>query len=427
MDRRQFVAALGAAFAARAMTSSGEVQATSTPGATSHDAGPVTLFLAGDVMLGRGIDQVLPHSVDPRLHESYVKDARRYVALAEAEHGEIPAPVPFDYVWGDALAELDRMDPDARIINLETAVTTSDSPWAHKGIHYRMHPENTPVLTAAGIDVCVLGNNHVMDWGRAGLRETLEALSAAGLPTAGAGESARAAAAPAVVETGKGRLLVFSYGTPTAGVPTDWAAAGEAGGGEADGGEGDGEGARAGVNLLPTLDREAADRVIEDVESRREDGDRVVVSIHWGGNWGYDVPAAQRWFAHRLIDAGAADVVHGHSSHHPKGIEVHGGRLILYGAGDFLNDYEGIGGREEYRGGLTVMYFPTLAPSGELVELRMAPMRIRRFRLERAPEEDAEWLAERLDEHSRVLGTRVAPPAPGPAPGPRFGFSVFRE
>ena len=53
----------------------------------------ITLFLCGDVMTGRGIDQVLPHPSDPRLYESYVRNAKEYVALAEAANGPIPQPV----------------------------------------------------------------------------------------------------------------------------------------------------------------------------------------------------------------------------------------------------------------------------------------------------------------------------------------------
>ena len=382
MRRRRFLAGMTALFGLPGLA---------RPARRASPSDDLTLFLAGDVMLGRGIDQVLPHSVDPGLHERYVKSAERYVELAEAESGEIPDEVQFDYVWGDALAELDRVSPDARIINLETAVTTADDPWPRKGIHYRMHPGNVPVLTAAGIEACVLGNNHVMDWGRAGLVETLRSLHAGGLRTPGAGIDAGDARRPAVVETAAGRLLVHSYGMPGAGVPTAWAAAAT----------------QPGVNLLPEPGGKEAERVIAEVEAHRRPGDRVIVSIHWGPNWGYAVPAAQRRFAHRLIDSGAVDAIHGHSSHHPKGIEVHRGRPILYGAGDFLNDYEGIGGREEYRGELTLMYFATLGPSGELEALRMTPMRVRRFRLERATAQETAWLAETLDRHSRPLGVRV--------------------
>jgi poly-gamma-glutamate synthesis protein (capsule biosynthesis protein) len=114
-------------------------------------------------MIGRGIDQVLPHPSDPRLYEPVLQTALGYVALAVATHGPIPAPVDFAYIWGDALDAFTRMAPDVRIINLETAVTTSDTYWPDKGIHYRMHPANIPCLTAAQIDCVILSNNHTLD------------------------------------------------------------------------------------------------------------------------------------------------------------------------------------------------------------------------------------------------------------------------
>lgn len=114
-------------------------------------------------MTGRGIDQILPHPVDPRLYEPWVTDAREYVGLAERANGPVPRPVDFAYVWGDALAELDAAAPDLRIVNLETAVTRNDEPWLGKGINYRMHPENVACLAAARLDCCTLANNHVLD------------------------------------------------------------------------------------------------------------------------------------------------------------------------------------------------------------------------------------------------------------------------
>lgn len=86
----------------------------------------VTLFLCGDVMTGRAIDQILPHPCPPHLYESYLRSATEYVALAEGVSGPIPRPCDFAYVWGDALRELERRRPAARIVNLETAVTTSE-------------------------------------------------------------------------------------------------------------------------------------------------------------------------------------------------------------------------------------------------------------------------------------------------------------
>src|SRR5689334_3911408 len=134
-----------------------------------HTQVMVTLFVCGDVMTGRGVDQILAHPCPPEIHESYVRDARDYVDLAEEANGPIARPVAAAYIWGDALQELEHVAPDARIINLETSVTTSEDFWRGKGIHYRMHPQNVTCLVAAGVDVCVLANNHVLDYGRAGL------------------------------------------------------------------------------------------------------------------------------------------------------------------------------------------------------------------------------------------------------------------
>lgn len=341
-------------------------------------------------MLGRGVDQILPQSVEPRLHESFVKDARDYIALAEQKSGKIERPVGYDYVWGDALAALERVKPDLRIINLETSITTSDAPWPDKGIHYRMHPQNVKAITTAKIDACVLANNHVMDWGYAGLTETVRTLEQAGVKPVGAGADEQQAAAPAVLKAGeRARVLVFAYGMPTAGVPERWAARGEKGG----------------VNDLPDLHPRQVDRIAATIRQHRKLGDIVVFSIHWGGNWGWEIPKEHIDFAHALIDRAAVDIVHGHSSHHVNGLEVHNGKLILYGCGDFINDYEGIGGHEAFRPDLSLMYFPSIDPAtGKLASLRLVPMQIRRLRLNRAEKEDATWLRDTLARQSKPFG-----------------------
>jgi poly-gamma-glutamate synthesis protein (capsule biosynthesis protein) len=153
--------------------------------------------------------------------------------------------------------------------------------------------------------------------------------------------------------------------------------------------------------------------VVRRVHAAKRAGDLALVSLHWGGNWGYEIARAERAFAHALIDAGI-DLVHGHSSHHPKGLEVYGDRLILYGCGDFLNDYEGIGGYASVRAELTLMYLPKLdAGSGRLLSMELVPMRIRRLRLERACEADARWLEAMLGREGKKLGTRVERGAAG--------------
>ena len=187
-----------------------------------------------------------------------------------------------------------------------------------------MHPDNTPVLEAAGIDCCALANNHMLDWGYDGLEETLQSLRQTGIATAGAGEDRAASTTPAVIDVGRGqRVLVFSLSHGSSGVPSSWSA---------------GEG-QAGVWRLAALGTRAVEQVSAVVRRFKRPGDIAVASIHWGGNWGFDLDPDMRKFARDLLDSAGIDLVHGHSSHHPRGLEVYRERLILYGCGDFINDY----------------------------------------------------------------------------------------
>ena len=350
------------------------------------------LFLCGDVMTGRGIDQALPNPVNPVLYEPCVRDAREYVALAEKAHGSISCPLSFDYIWGDALAELDRVRVDFRIVNLETAITSVETPWPGKGIHYRMHPQNVGCLSAGRISACALANNHVLDWGYDGLSETLQTLNAAGIAYSGAGNDADEAMQPAVLATaGRNRVLLFSFGSTTSGIPHEWKTTGVS----------------PGVNLLDDLSEATAARVCDQMRAHQQPGDLIIASIHWGGNWGYEIPREQIRFAHRLIDEGVA-IVHGHSSHHVKAIEVFRDRLILYGCGDFITDYEGISGYEMFHRDLALMYLVELDPSnGTLISARLVPMQMRRFRLKRASAADAKWLCNLLNELGERFGTTL--------------------
>lgn len=356
------------------------------------DDAPVVLFLCGDVMLGRGVDQILPNPGDPELRESYVRDARTYVALAEEANGPIPRPVGWAWPWGAALALLEQRRPDVRVVNLETSVTSSDEFAVGKSVHYRMNPANVPCLSTVSPDVCTLANNHVLDFGRQGLVETLATLAAAGLVTTGAGRDEAEAWRPAVVPVDEQcRVLVFSWGVPSSGIPHSWAAGHR----------------RPGVSVLTDLSPTSARKVIERVQAVKRPGDVVVASIHWGPNWGYGVTADETRFAHALVDGGV-DIVHGHSSHHPKPIEVYRGRLVLYGCGDFINDYEGIGGRDEFRDELRLMYVVSVERgTGTLDGLTMSPLRARKMRLEPAPPSDRAWLRDTLNRISARFGVSV--------------------
>jgi poly-gamma-glutamate synthesis protein (capsule biosynthesis protein) len=364
------------------------------PAIPASEEPQVTLFLCGDVMTGRGVDQVLPYPSSPEIFESYLDDARSYVDLAEKANGPITKPVPFSYIWGDALTVFERVSPDLRIINLETSITTSNRYWRGKGINYRMHPRNIECLSAAGIDGCALANNHILDWGYQGLTETLATLQQANMKTAGAGVDAEQARAPAIFDiAGKGRVILFSFAELHSGVPYNWYASKD----------------KAGINLLENLSENTVQQISEQIKAVKRENDIVIASIHWGSNWGYAIPGGHHRFAHGLIDNAAVDIIHGHSSHHPKGIEIYRNKPVIYGCGDFINDYEGINGHEEYRGDLSLMYFVTLnLISGELVQCELVPTQIRNLRVNHASTTDARWLAEMLNREGGQLNTRFS-------------------
>ncbi len=292
MNRRQFLMSIGAV--------AGTALVAPRVRGGQGSAGPsMRLFLAGDVMTGRGIDQILPSPGNPRLHEPRVQDAREYLALAEAVSGPIPRPA-----------------------NLAAAT----APYVH--------------------DVA-----------------------------------------------GKGRVLVYAFGSPTSGIPPAWAARQR----------------RAGVSLLIDFSERAIREIAETIRRTRRPRDVVVLSIHWGPNWGYAVADDHRSFAHRLIDDAGVDLVHGHSSHHPKGVEVYRNLLILYGCGDLLNDYEGIGGYEEFRDDLALMYLADVDPgSGGLMRPELLPFKIREFSLNPPSDSEIGWLADRLGRECRRFGSDVA-------------------
>ena len=298
-----------------------------------------------------------------------------YVALAEAASGPIPQPVDYSWPWGDAMQVLDELAPDLRIVNLETSITTSEDAQPAKAVLYRMHPGNVGCLTVARLDACSLANNHVLDFGVGGLEETLDVLTRRGFGTGRRGTRRAAGVAP-----GRAHRRRPSGPDLVGGVGLERRAARLGGGPDRS------------PESPSSASSPHADAFCERVRRVKQPGDIAVVSVHWGSNWGYDVPRAQVRFAHRLIDSGV-DVVHGHSSHHPRPVEVYRDRLVLYGCGDLINDYEGIGGQERFRGDLRLLYVARLDPAGALDELRMVPLHSRKMRLQLATDAGREVAA----------------------------------
>ncbi len=182
---------------------------------------------------------------------------------------------------GDTLFNCSKNGLWTRVFNLETSITKSGEYWKGKEIHYRMNPENVPCLSPAKIDCCCLANNHILDWGYSGLTETLETLNKANIKHCGAGNNIDEAESPAVFEAGgrgKGKVIIFSFGSETSGIPRSWAASEN----------------KPGVNLLRDLSDETINGIKEKVKAVKGQNDVAVASIHWGANWGYEVPIEQR-------------------------------------------------------------------------------------------------------------------------------------
>jgi len=356
------------------------------------------LFLTGDVMLGRGMDQILPKPCPPRIFEHSIKAARRYVELAEDAHGKLPLDRNLQYLWGSTLPELEIMKPVARIINLETAVTRSGNPWKGKNIHYRVSPENAETLRELnpnGTLVTTLANNHALDWGRRGLEDSLHTLKKLGIAVAGAGRDADEAASPAVVRVSQHhRVLVFGLGHKSSKIPEGWKA----------------DSTHSGINTAE-FTKQDLQRFAEQVKKFRRRGDIVVASVHWGGNWGFEIPEEQQAFARQLVDVADVDIVHGHSSHHFKGLELYKERLLMYGAGDYLNDYEGIKGghnHQKFKSNIGFMYFVDYDVSNRRVaQLILTPTQLRNFRVEAPTEMDLQWALRTLQRECKKFALRV--------------------
>ncbi len=246
------------------------------------------LVFVGDVMLGRLVNDLLQR-------------------------------VGGDYPWGDTKA-LFRAG-DWRVCNLECVISDCGRPWSKtpKAFHFRSDAKNVAVLKAAGIDAVSVANNHALDFEYDAMLEMLRLLDRAGIQHAGAGADLGEATRPGISNV-KGRsigLIAFTDNQP------EWEARPQS----------------PGLFYLPIdLSDERAEVLFATVRETRKRADLVVVSAHWGPNWGYEPLAAHVRFAHALIDGGA-DIIFGHSGHVFQGVELYNRRPIMYCTGNFVDDY----------------------------------------------------------------------------------------
>lgn len=311
----------------------------------------VRLLLGGDAMLGRGVDAAL------------------------RERGTAYPLAPLAPLFAAA---------DLRCVNLECAITPRHARFAGapKAFYFRADPVAADVLAMVGVDLVSLANNHALDAGPDGLRDTFAALAQRGIRWAGAGVDLASAMAPCIVECQGRRIGVLACCDHQ----PDFAATAQ----------------QPGIHYLDLDRRRDRQTLIARTAALAREVDHAIVSLHWMANWVPTIPPTRRRLAHALVDAGAR-VVWGHSPHHVLGAEWRGGSVVLYSTGDLLDDYAL---DPHYRNDRQLLYRVELAAQGALA-LQAFPLQLDCARTRPAGAEAQRWLAARLTEACRPLGSDV--------------------
>ncbi len=226
---------------------------------------------------------------------------------------------PPEYPWGDTLPIFS--SGDVRMCNLECVISDRGKPWSRtpKVFHFRSEAKNITVLQRAQIDLVSVANNHTLDCDCEAMLDMLHLLDQARIRHAGAGAQVTEASRVAIARIHDARigLVAFTDNEP------EWAATNRS----------------PGLFYVPinVADRRAK-RLFDIVRRAKGKVDLLIVSAHWGPNWGYTPPANHRPFAKALINAGA-DLIFGHSGHVFRGIELYQQRPVVYCTGNFIDDY----------------------------------------------------------------------------------------
>lgn len=282
----------------------------------------------------------------------------------------------YDYPFAKTAQELRR--GDIAIGNLEAPLTTRGSEYRDKTFRFRANPAAAAALKRAGFSVLTLANNHMMDYGGEGLRDTLAALSRSDIAHTGAGGSLAEARQETVVVVRGVRVAFLAYSLT---LPSEFYARAD----------------RAGT--APGY----APHVREDIRRARDRADYVVVSFHWGAERAEFPKQYQREAGRGAIDAGA-DAVIGHHPHVLQGIEFYRGKPILYSLGNFAF------GSRSTAADRSVMARLTLSEDGGTVQL--VPLNVLHRETRYQPEilagrKGAEVI-ERLNRLSRGFGTVIS-------------------
>ena len=288
---------------------------------------------------------------------------------------------PQSYPWGDTLPLFERAD--VAVVNLECVIGDGGVPWkkTSKVYHFRSDAKNVEALQAASIDFVSLANNHALDYGYFALRDILEILDHAGIRHAGAGQNTAEACQPVYMDVRGIRIafLAFTDNEPAWASKDDY----------------------PGICYSRIdLNDPRAQRIIDRVRAAYQRSSLVIVSVHWGGNWGTQPPGEHMRLGHALIDAGAG-VVFGHSAHVFRGVEIYRLSPIIYSAGDFVDDYA-IDPKQ--RNDQSFLFDLDVTTDGAR-EMRLYPTVIEMFQARMARGGPAEQIVKRMQSLSASLKT----------------------
>ena len=203
---------------------------------------------------------------------------------------------------------------DLNFANLEVPLSDRGEP-ADKRYVFRAPPYTVEVLTLGGFNVVSLANNHILDYGPAAMSDTIDILNQHNIAHAGAGANEEAARRGALLEINGVRVAVLAYTRAAPGWQYPlWA---------------------AGLDKPGTVFYRDQAKMLEDLARAKSSADVVIVSMHWGNEYTYAVNDIQKDMGRLLVDNGA-DLILGHHSHAPQGIEFYKDKPIVYGLGNFL-------------------------------------------------------------------------------------------
>ena len=302
-----------------------------------QDSQPVVLLFAGDLVLS---DHV----------ENFIGDDLSYVFSNWSDVG------PFDVF----------------MLNLEHPVTTSDRK-VEKKFNFKMHPRYMPILQHANVSLVNLANNHIADYGREGLEDTMHNLDSIGVRYVGVGKNINEARTPVVIEK-KGKRIAFL---------------GYYGGGE-----------YAATDTRSGFAPRRASIIVEDVRKVRQQADYVVVNFHWGVERAEHPEPEQIALARRVVDAGA-DLIIGHHPHVLQGVELYKGKTIAYSLGNFVF------------GGNSLHTYETAILRVELTDsepvITLVPIRIERWKAKVADGDSKQRVLRLVQERSKIFQTDNIP------------------